>query len=72
VLLDEPTAGLDAENEHLVGAALQRLAVGRTVLVISHREATVRLAQRVAVLAGGCVERVVSPAEYLAAAEGSP
>lgn len=72
VVLDEPTAGLDAENEQLVGVALQRLAVGRTVLVISHREATIRLAQRVAVLSGGCVERVVSAAEYLAALEGSP
>lgn len=72
VLLDEPTAGLDAENEQLVGAALRRLSVGRTVLLISHREDTIRLAQRVAVLAAGRLERVVAAAEYLAELEGAP
>lgn len=66
VILDEPTAGLDAENERLVADALGRLAEGRTVLVISHREETLRRAGRVAVLTGGRVERVVSPAEFLA------
>lgn len=70
VVLDEPTAGLDPENERLVGDALERLAAGRTVLVISHREETVRRAARVAVMAGGRLERVVSPAEFLAAATG--
>jgi len=71
VLLDEPSAGLDAENEHLVGVALQRLAVGRTVLVISHREATIRLAERVAVLSGGCLERVTGAADFLAELGGA-
>lgn len=70
VVLDEPTAGLDPENERLVGEALERLATGRTVLVISHREETVRRASRVAVMAGGRLERVVAPAEFLAAAAG--
>lgn len=66
VVLDEPTAGLDPENERLVGEALQRLAAGRTVLLISHREATLSLSERVAVLVGGRLERLVTPAEYLA------
>ena len=66
VVLDEPTAGLDAENERLVGEALTRLAVGRTVLVISHREQTIALAERVAVLVNGRVERVESPPRFLA------
>ncbi|MBT1075645.1 thiol reductant ABC exporter subunit CydD [Geobacter grbiciae] len=70
VVLDEPTAGLDPENERLVGEALERLAAGRTVLVISHREKTVRRAARVAVMAGGRLERVVAPAEFLAAMAG--
>lgn len=69
-VLDEPTAGLDPENERLVGEALERLAVGRTVLVISHREETLRRAGRVAVLAGGRLERMVAPEVYLAAGEG--
>jgi len=65
VVLDEPTAGLDAGNERLIGAALQRLAVGRTMLLISHREETLACARQVAVLADGRLERVVSATEYL-------
>lgn len=68
VVLDEPTAGLDPDNERLVGEALERIARGRTVLVITHREETVRRAERVAVLAGGTIERVVGPEEFLAEA----
>lgn len=53
VVLDEPTAGLDPENERLMGIAIQRLAVGRTLLVISHREETLDQFQRVVRLADG-------------------
>jgi ATP-binding cassette subfamily C protein CydD len=72
VVLDEPTAGLDGENERLVGEALRRLAVGRTMLLISHREETQALAGRVVLLAVGRLERIVSTAEYLASAAGAP
>lgn len=72
VVLDEPTAGLDADNERLVGEALQRLAVGRTMLVISHREETLRHIGRVAVLAGGRIERIVPADEFLAGMGGAP
>ncbi|MBI5655326.1 MAG: thiol reductant ABC exporter subunit CydD [Geobacter sp.] len=71
VILDEPTAGLDPDSERLVGKALERLARGRTVLVISHREETIRLAGRVAVLAGGQLERIATPAEFLAEVGGA-
>lgn len=64
LVLDEPTAGLDAENERLVGEALLRLSAGRTVLLISHRENTLALAQRVILLSDGRVERILSHAEY--------
>jgi len=53
VVLDEPTAGLDPENERLVGESLQRLAQGRTVLLISHREETVSRADRTVLISGG-------------------
>lgn len=66
IVLDEPTAGLDAATEELVAAALQRLAINRTVLVISHRETTVRSAQQVAVMAAGHIVDVVTPAQFLA------
>ena len=65
VVLDEPPAGLDAENEQLVLDAMVRLAVGRTVLVISHREATISRCQQVAVLAAGRLEQVTTPHAYL-------
>ncbi len=65
VVLDEPTAGLDAENERLVGEALVRLAKGRTVLVISHREQTLSHVERVAEMIDGRIERVVSATAFL-------
>ncbi|MFN7144491.1 MAG: ABC transporter ATP-binding protein [Myxococcota bacterium] len=55
LVLDEATSALDAESEHLVQEALERLMVGRTVLVIAHRLSTVRDADRVVVVEGGRV-----------------
>jgi subfamily B ATP-binding cassette protein MsbA len=53
VLLDEATSALDAESEHAVQQALARLFEGRTTLVIAHRLATVKRADRVVLLEGG-------------------
>ena len=53
LLLDEATSSLDAESERQVAAALERLARGRTTLVIAHRLATVRNADRIIVMDGG-------------------
>lgn len=55
LLLDEPTSALDAESEKLVGAALDRLAQGRTTLVIAHRLSTIRAAHKIVVLEAGHV-----------------
>jgi ATP-binding cassette subfamily C protein CydD len=71
VVLDEPTAGLDSENERLVCEALERLARGRTVLLISHREQTLSSVTRVAEMINGRIERVVSPADYLSPGEAA-
>ena len=65
LVLDEPTAGLDPENERLVCAALERVAQERTVLIISHREQTLACAERVAEMIAGRIERVVSPSDFL-------
>ena len=54
-LLDEPTAHLDGEALHRVGAALMRLMAGRTTLLVAHRPETIRLASRVVVLDRGAV-----------------
>ncbi len=53
LLLDEATSALDAESEQLVQQALERLMESRTTLVIAHRLATVRRADRIVVLDGG-------------------
>jgi len=53
LLLDEATSSLDAESERLVQIALERLAHGRTTLVIAHRLATVRSANRILVIDRG-------------------
>lgn len=55
MLLDEATSALDAENESLVQQALDRAAHGRTSLVIAHRLATVRKADRIIVMSEGQV-----------------
>jgi ATP-binding cassette subfamily B protein len=53
LLLDEATSALDAESERLVQDALDRLMAGRTTMVIAHRLATVRKADRIIVMDGG-------------------
>ncbi|MFL6763893.1 MAG: ABC transporter transmembrane domain-containing protein [Sphingomicrobium sp.] len=53
LLLDEATSALDAESERLVQDALDRLMEDRTTIVIAHRLATVRAADRIVVMDGG-------------------
>ena len=53
LLLDEATSSLDAESERLVQASLERLFEGRTTIVIAHRLATVRAADRIIVMDHG-------------------
>ena len=55
LLLDEATSALDAESERLVQQAVERLGQGRTVLVVAHRLATVKRADRIVVLDQGRV-----------------
>ena len=53
LLLDEATSALDAESETYVQAALDKLMIGRTTMVIAHRLATVKKADRILVLDRG-------------------
>jgi len=55
LILDEPTAALDAESEHLLQESVQRLIRSRTTFVIAHRLNTVVMADRIAVLRDGTI-----------------
>ncbi len=65
LILDEPTAALDAEAEHELFVRLQQLAADRTAILISHRFSTVRQADRIAVLQGGRVAELGTHEELL-------
>jgi len=69
LLLDEATSSLDAESERQVAQALERLARGRTTLVIAHRLATVRHADRIIVLDRGRIHAAGTHDDLLRASE---
>ena len=70
LILDEATSELDAESEFLVQQGLTALTAGRTVLVIAHRLATVRNADRVIVVHGGRIVETGRHEELIARADG--
>lgn len=66
VVLDEPTASLDADSEAQVQAALDRLVRGKTVIVISHRLSTIRGADQIVTLDDGRVAEVGTHRDLMA------
>jgi ABC-type multidrug transport system fused ATPase/permease subunit len=66
LILDEPTAALDAESEALVIEALERLMKGRTVITIAHRLSTLRNADKIIVIKEGGVAEESTMDELLA------
>ncbi|MCR5054679.1 MAG: ABC transporter ATP-binding protein/permease [Lachnospiraceae bacterium] len=69
IILDESTASIDPENEHLIQGALTELSRGKTVIIIAHRLATIEAADQILVVDDGrIVER--GKHEELAAMDG--
>lgn len=71
VILDEATASVDLENEHLIQAAISELAKGKTLITIAHRLATIENAQQILVVDSGRViqrgthrELISKPGKY--------
>jgi ABC-type multidrug transport system fused ATPase/permease subunit len=70
LILDEATSSLDSESERLVQEALDKLMQGRTSLVIAHRLATVRNADKIIVLDNGIIVEQGTHTELLAHENG--
>ena len=66
LILDEPTAALDARSEFEVFQRFKELSSGKTAILISHRFSSVRMADRILVLADGQIEAAGTHDELLA------
>lgn len=66
LILDEPTASLDAQAEYDIFERFRQLSEGKLVILVSHRFSTVRMADRIAVVKGGKITELGSHAELVA------
>lgn len=55
IILDEATASIDPENEHLIQQAISELTRGKTIITIAHRLATIKNADQILVVDDGCI-----------------
>jgi ATP-binding cassette, subfamily B, bacterial MsbA len=67
LVLDEATSALDTESEQAVKSAMQRLAVGRTTIIIAHRFSTIEHADRIVVMGHGAIVETGTHDQLIAA-----
>lgn len=65
LILDDPTAAIDAETEHEILEAIERAIEGRTTFIVAHRLSTLRRADRIVVLRKGEIEAIGSHEELM-------
>nr|MBP6313928.1 ATP-binding cassette domain-containing protein [Chitinophagaceae bacterium] len=70
LLLDEATSSLDSESEKLVQDALDQLMIGRTSIVIAHRFATIKNADKIIVLQKGAIQEIGTHQELMNIEDG--
>ena len=66
VILDEATASIDPENEHLIQSALSELTRGKTIITIAHRLATIEQADQILVVDDGRIVEKGTHAQLIA------
>ena len=66
IILDEATASIDPENEHLIQSAISELTRGKTIITIAHRLATVQNADQILVVEDGTIAEAGTHAELVA------
>ena len=66
IILDEATASVDPENEHLIQQAISELTKGKTVITIAHRLATIEQADQILVVEDGHIAQRGTPATLMA------
>ena len=65
IILDEATASIDPENEHLIQQAISELTRGKTIITIAHRLATVQNADQILVVSDGRIAEAGTHAELI-------
>ena len=65
IILDEATASVDPENEHLIQQAISELTRGKTIITIAHRLATIQNADQILVVADGRIAEHGTHAELV-------